>query len=1244
MSDDTNLTSATTLTGAICTSAKMYSTKEAAKFLHMSLRNFQYLTNAKQIRPMQTGARNTKFYSENQLLTYAKLSSPMQSDPCKNEKLHQSTSAKNPPMQNKGATMTNLNNLPDEFKNSARFFAVGTDKNPKAPKVKNWSNPENQTTLDNIEGAAGFDTCGHGNGVDYLFLDFDHVLNPNGEFVNDTAAATVLDLQAQFPSIYIEKSISGTGLHAFLKPNPDKFDALNAGSKGTIYFSDSREKDAPKLEMFYGSGGRYCYVTGDLFNTGAEIPSGEPADDFLYKLLAEIRLQLDSRKALAVESSLEKRLNSDHAGISDFPILSARKKEVNQERIDSIMGSDTTVTTATTISKDDLFSTEEVAKVVGVTVRTLQYWNKKRIFEPYLIDHKGNFFYTREELEQLQSVYHKDWHRPHKRQKQARTSCGHSESDFADISSGQNVKDNPPEYIHDLAIELWYFGNFADAERADWLPCISALKNLGFSKAEVKAMCETSPRYDENAFDAEFESLKDISNFGIETLIGKCPTFDFKEFARKWYSNHPQFKSKFTRSNNDRIQSLIDELQEVEKQLAEFDAEKEKAIESLTNFETFDSETVFLDNVLTAAAFAKIYNRQVFSEFKKAIQKFKKAHPDKGVGLPDFTAAVKDAEKVINSRRAELETQRTKIKAKIQTLNFTSDDDFLKGLTFPDDYVVDDNGIGKVVGKNIKTICRRPVLVAKKIFAADEEVTKLILAFKNGIGVWKNSHPTDRAEVFNAKDLVKLANSDFPFTSQNVGGAVEYLDAFLALNEKNLSTAYSFKNFGWHEFKGQKFFLDSRRDITVEVDGTPFPVCCTSKSQFARALKSVGSLEKWRQIYNKVKKYPVARFTVAAAIAAPLLEILGERGFWIHTHTKTRSGKSTALKFATSAVGNPDGVIKNFNATINGLQGVAAEYNGFSFPIDEWQAASEKLKSQVSNLIHNLIDGTARTKMNKDSTVRENENWLTIVMTNGETVMLNDNSLGGEFTRVLNIAAPSPILPPELCKEIHDTIKDNHGLIFPLIIDELQRRKKDELREIYFEMVKKFFEIYSKPDNAGNEKLQAILPEHCRYIAVISIADFILNVALGENEELSYRTAIDNNAKEIFKLIPTIEEIDDASRAKEMILGFVAKYSAHFEGMEGYEQKYGRDTYGKKGDVADQYFYITIDAVKIACKENDFDYKHLVKNLTDDSFFVPSDKIENGYKKPRPSVVSKINGVSTRCYRVNKREVVDDYD
>lgn len=976
-----------------------------------------------------------------------------------------------------------LENLPKEIKDSRRFFPVAANK---APLQKEWSNPDNQTTLEEINGLAGFDTVGHGRGVDYLFFDFDHVLTDNGEFVNDNAADFVNNLQLTFPQIYIEKSISGTGLHAFLVPTADRFAAISNGKLGVLHFDDSKEKNAPKLEMFYGSGGRYCLVTGILYDEGNLIPSGVEVDKFLSETLAEIKKQLEKR--------------------------GEKLKPARQENI------------------------------------------------------------------------------------------------FADKSADSA---NPTEYQQALILAMLEVIDFSQLEDSQWLAIMTACKNWGVPYSVVDSFNRRdSESYNEKENKTRWDSLKE--SYGLETIIGIAERFGFsvKDFYKQWHSD---------------IGNLKVELQEVNTKIAAFEVEKEAAINRVKDIGTFNRETVLSEENLKAAAFAKKYNAAVFADYKKAIQNWNKAQND-GVNLPDFSAVLKDYENEISSRSFELKKRYNEIQAQIKTLEFINSNPVLSDFDCPEDFIISDEGVGKIEGIHVKPICRLPVVVTKKYIYVDEEKIKLELVCKNSVGSWYSSAPTERAIIANARKLVDLANNDFPFTSQNAGGVVDYLDAFLTVNEEKLKTSYAFNHFGRHEYKGQKFFLDPRHNTSIEVDGKKYPVRCTSKSQFARALKSVGSLEQWKQIYAEIKKYPVARAMVAAMLVAPLLEILGERGFWIHIYTKTLSGKTTALKFATSAVGKPDGIIKTFNATINGLQGVAAEYNCYSFPLDEWQAASPKMQAQVGNLIHNLIDGTARTKMNKDSTVRENETWLTAVITTGESSMLNDNSLGGEFTRVLNIAAPSPILPPKLCKDIHETIKDNYGLIFPLYLEEIEKRGDENLREIYSD----FVEIFTK-------EYPNILPEYCRYIAALSLADFLLNVALGENEETANDAATDNAAK-ILKLVPTLAEIDDTSRAKEMILGFIAENSAYFEGLTGYDPKYHKPL-GRKGDVADPYFYITVKAVKFACTENQFDYNHLAKNLTDEGFFVRAETIEPGHNKPRPSVMTRIGDGQARCYRIKKADI-----
>ena len=77
-----------------------------------------------------------------------------------------------------------LENLPDEILSQSRFFPVYANKNPA---TKAWSRRENQqlyTQATKKTGLAGFDTCGHERGDDYLLIDFDHVLDDDGKFIS----------------------------------------------------------------------------------------------------------------------------------------------------------------------------------------------------------------------------------------------------------------------------------------------------------------------------------------------------------------------------------------------------------------------------------------------------------------------------------------------------------------------------------------------------------------------------------------------------------------------------------------------------------------------------------------------------------------------------------------------------------------------------------------------------------------------------------------------------------------------------------------------------------------------------------------------------------------------------------------------------------------------------------------------------------------------------------------------------
>ena len=184
----------------------------------------------------------------------------------------------------------NLSNLPEELLRQPRFFPATA---AKIPKISEWQKPDNQKLYTDIalrDEILGFDCTGHGGADDYCLLDFDHVLTDKGEFVNEEAKDLYELIVGIEPGIYCEKSCSGRGLHILLQPTANKFGKISNGKNGVYHFD---RNIGAKLEIFYLNEGRYCLLTGNLYNCrpNAEILSGEVADSLLNALLKLIKEQ-----------------------------------------------------------------------------------------------------------------------------------------------------------------------------------------------------------------------------------------------------------------------------------------------------------------------------------------------------------------------------------------------------------------------------------------------------------------------------------------------------------------------------------------------------------------------------------------------------------------------------------------------------------------------------------------------------------------------------------------------------------------------------------------------------------------------------------------------------------------------------------------------------------------------------------------------------------------------------------------
>ena len=785
--------------------------------------------------------------------------------------------------------------------------------------------------------------------------------------------------------------------------------------------------------------------------------------------------------------------------------------------------------------------------------------------------------------------------------------------------------DDNPDFKEFRIRRMLDFINPANLTYDDWLAVGMALKNIGFNCSDWEQWSHNDDRFKEGECESKWNGFnRDGYEIGTLFHFAQLGGYDAKEIYHEWYELHSNFRPS-DRKNNDtepkaQIDSLNTELRSIKKALANFDTEKSAAIELLKSIETFDSKTVFSTDVVTAAAFAKLFDKQAFSEFRREVKNYGDKHKDQKTSVNDWLADVRNKAAEIISRQNDLLTRHNEILAQIRSLSFVAQNDDLQSFSIPSGYSVSNNGIEKVAGESMISVCRRPVIIKAKTFSVDEKIFKLILAYMTQDGTLETLPATEAAVVFNRNKLVDLANNGLPVTSSNANLLVDYLDAFHAFNEKIFPLTYTVPRCGWYTFNDKNFFIDPRRQCILTDKGKNISVVVDSLSQFAKSLCKIGKLEDWKKVYHLAKKSPVARIMIAAAIAPILLKILGERNFLLYICAPTRAGKTTALYLAASAVGD-EKMIRSFDATKNGLAGAAADVSDFAFLVDEKQVADSKLKEQLDTLVYALANGLGRTKLNKDSTLKKLQDWRTIATMTGETQLLSDTVTGGANTRLLTISVPKEILSAEDCRIIHDTIKDHHGLAFPLVIDKIFELGFDTLRQAYQNLVNLFSKNYPE-----------LLNEHCRYMAVLTLADAILNVALNDDATFSLDDSI-QNANAIFKLIPTTTEISDTVREKDFVLAIIAQNQNRFIG--GNVPLDRMQTICGKLNDNDGYTYISAKFLQDECIRDGRDYHKLVTDLVAVGFFVPADTIEKGRKKTRDTVNKKLGKTSTRCYRIS---------
>jgi uncharacterized protein (DUF927 family) len=149
-------------------------------------------------------------------------------------------------------------------------------------------------------------------------------------------------------------------------------------------------------------------------------------------------------------------------------------------------------------------------------------------------------------------------------------------------------------------------------------------------------------------------------------------------------------------------------------------------------------------------------------------------------------------------------------------------------------------------------------------------------------------------------------------------------------------------------------------------------------------------------------------FAASAALAAPLLHLVNEESGGVNFVGASSIGKSTAAIVAASLCGGP-GYVRQWRATANGLEGVAAGHCDLLLVLDELGQINSHEAAQVAYM---LANGAGKSRTNKSGAARAAARWRSLFLSTGE-ITLGDKIaedgrrriMAGQAVRCLDVPA-----------------------------------------------------------------------------------------------------------------------------------------------------------------------------------------------------------------------------------------------
>jgi hypothetical protein len=364
-----------------------------------------------------------------------------------------------------------------------------------------------------------------------------------------------------------------------------------------------------------------------------------------------------------------------------------------------------------------------------------------------------------------------------------------------------------------------------------------------------------------------------------------------------------------------------------------------------------------------------------------------------------------------------------------------------------------------------------------------------------------------REQISNTRKIVELANDGLPVNSNNAAILVDYLADFERDNLMSLPTSRIANRFGWFdgESRGQEVFLCGNQLIGCPHGGNPtaageqlaFHGEDEGDRQIAAGIRQAGTISGWIDAVSPLQDFPRAMFALYAALASPVLSIVGAPNVIVSFDGRTSLGKTTVLTVAASCWGYPilngqdgESAIFGWDATRVFIERAAAILTGLPLILDDTKVARDR--RDITTTVYQFANGAGRGRGSQRG-LAATRSWRSVLLSSGEDPLTSFTPDGGSRARVLGLwGSPFPESQDagQITVRLREALEENFGFAGPALVQHLANNRQhwDQWREWYRDARQRYLQL------AGNN---AVAGRMAAGFAVLELTAYLAHQGIG---------------------------------------------------------------------------------------------------------------------------------------------------